>query len=162
MSKITVFMLSVTTMILACKNQEQPNTSSVAPTDPEKSVPSAQDWSSFDQKVGQLPSEAGFMQVPELQKRISALLKEDYERFKKDWNTETPLEMEDRILFTTGCQHSDCKANRYLLFFDLTDNNINIINFSFGRVRTWEEKAVIGLPSGYLKRFEEIREEQGL
>lgn len=162
MNNIVVFILSFLTLFSACKNQNQPQNTVKMDDKPRVEVQDYQDWSSFAEKVGMLPTEAGLMQVPELQKRISDLLKDDYPAFKKDWNVETPLEMEDRILFTTGCQQNDCKANRYLLYLDLTDNNINIFNFSYGRARSWEEKAIIGLPSGFLKKFEEIRQEQGL
>src|SRR5690606_36201116 len=121
-----------------------------------------EDWTVYEKMEGKLPEEAGLTKNQELQQRIKKMLGKDYSKFVSDWNTETPIVVEDRIIYISGCQKSDCKANRYLLFLDVIDNNINIINFSYGRVRSWEERSVIGLPSGHLKKYEEVREEQGL
>ncbi|MBK7525864.1 MAG: hypothetical protein IPI53_17490 [Saprospiraceae bacterium] len=90
------------------------------------------------------------------------MLKDEYTTFQKDWKVESPITIQDKILFTTGCQSGDCKANKYILIIDFMDNNINIINFKYGRVRSWEERAVIGLPDKLLAQFESIRKDQGL
>lgn len=160
MNKLLLLALSFV-LLFACKNekvkQDVPSEAKV-----EVEIEHKQDWSVFEKMEGTLPEKAGLTTNEELQKRIQKMLGKNYDEFKANWNTETPIVVEDRIIYISGCQKSDCKANRYLLFLDVIDNNINIINFSYGRVRSWEERSIIGLPEGHLKIYEEIRAEQGL
>ncbi|MBK8620404.1 MAG: hypothetical protein IPN79_01250 [Saprospiraceae bacterium] len=119
-------------------------------------------WATFEKEAGKKPSDVGLMKSAELQERIKSLLKDDYQRFQKDWNQETPLVIEDRIIFFTGCKADDCKANKYAIYLDVNDNNINIVNFTYGRAKSYAERYIIGLPAGLLKEYEAIRAFQGL
>ncbi|MFZ1704162.1 MAG: hypothetical protein WAT79_07435 [Saprospiraceae bacterium] len=121
-----------------------------------------EDWSIFEMMEGKNPSDIGLITLPGLQARIKSLLKKEYDSFQNDWNEETPLIVEDRILFFSGCQRGDCKANKYVVILDVVDNNINIINFKYGSVKSWEERSIIGLSSSLLEHFEKVRVEQGL
>ncbi len=130
----------------------------VQDTDLEKMV----SWTAFENAENNKPSDVSLMEANDLQSRIKAMLKDNYAEFQSDWKEETPIVIQDKILFTTGCQSGDCKANKYVLIVDFTDNNINIVNFKYGKVRSWEERAVIGLPDKLLQQFESIRKDQGL
>jgi hypothetical protein len=162
-----VYYLFFGLFFLACKNEAGPDSgvkqSENAVTDPVE-IPRGinEEWVTFENAAGKKPAEIGLMKSSSLQSRIKAMLKEEYEDFKNDWKEESPIMIEDRIILATGCQTGDCKANKYLLFLDVTDNNINIINFKYGRVRSWEERAIIGLPTKLLEQYESIRAEQGL
>lgn len=152
--------------IMSCKEsgENKPSEEQAKAEVPPKEYPRGvnESWAAFEKEVGKKPSEIGLMKSPELQERIKNLLKEDYERFQKDWNEETPLVVEDRIIFFTGCKSGDCKANKYAVYLDVNDNNINIVNFTFGRAKSYSERYIIGLPAGLLKEYEAIREIQGL
>lgn len=119
------------------------------------------EWKQFEITSGKKPAEVGLM-TTSLKKRLKNLLKHEYPSFEKDWNEETTIEISDNILFTSGCQAGDCFANKYILILDIADNNINVINFKYGSVRSWKERAVIGLPEKLLNLLEKIRKDQGL
>lgn len=119
------------------------------------------EWKNFESAVGKKPAEVGLLSAS-LKTRLKNLLKEEYAVFEKDWNEESVIDVTDRIIFTSGCQAGDCPANKYILILDVADNNINVINFKYGQVRSWEERAVIGLPDKLLEKYESIRKEQGL
>jgi hypothetical protein len=163
-----LLVLWIVTSLLACKNDknvsektgmnENVKDSIVQDTDLEKMV----SWTAFENAENNKPSDVSLMEANDLQSRIKAMLKDNYAEFQSDWKEETPIVIQDKILFTTGCQSGDCKANKYVLIVDFTDNNINIVNFKYGKVRSWEERAVIGLPDKLLQQFESIRKDQGL
>ena len=154
--------------VLSCK-QDNKVSGDAAPKESKSDSPEQDttinelvDWKSFETSENKKPSEVSLMEANGLKSRIKAMLKDNYAEFQNDWNEETPIMIQDKILFTTGCQKGDCKANKYILILDLMDNNINIVNFKYGRVRSWEERAVIGLPDRLLQQFELIRKDQGL
>ncbi|MBK6565968.1 MAG: hypothetical protein IPN49_16145 [Saprospiraceae bacterium] len=120
------------------------------------------DWTVYEGAENKKPAEVSLFEAKGLQTRLKSMLKDEYTTFQKDWKVESPIIIQDKILFTAGCQSGDCKANKYILIIDFMDNNINIINFKYGRVRSWEERAVIGLPDKLLAQFESIRKDQGL
>lgn len=162
-SSLTLFVIL---SLVSCKENAEKSTlaqetkAEVAPKEYPRGV--NESWAAIEKEVGKKPSEIGLMKSPELQERIKNMLKEDYERFQKDWNEETPLVVEDRIIFFTGCKSEDCKANKYAVYLDVNDNNINIVNFTFGRAKSYSERYIIGLPAELLKEYEAIRGIQGL
>jgi hypothetical protein len=163
--KNNVILLLIFVLVNGCKpssdSPEQTATVSEKEETPVLERGENAEWKQFESETGKKPAEVGLM-TPSLKSRLKNLLKDEYPAFEKDWNNESAIEISDRILFTSGCQAGDCAANKYILILDIGDNNINVINFKYGRVRSWEERAVIGLPEKLLNLFENIRKDQGL
>jgi len=101
---------------------------------------------------GQYPADVALLDNPLLASRLKALLGAHYADFRKYWNTETPIVVEDGVLSTTGCEEHNCAANQYVLQIDLKNNNINI--YHFGKdIQRYTEKGLITLPAGLAKEF---------
>ena len=94
---------------------------------------------------GQYPTEANFLDLPELRQRLSDLLGSRYADFRRYWQTETPIEVEDNVLSTTGCEQHNCAANQYILQIDLKHNNINVYHLGQD-IQSYLEKGKITLP----------------
>lgn len=101
---------------------------------------------------GQYPSDTHLFKEPYLQNRLINLLGKDQNDFFQFWEVETPVIIEDNILFTTGCQQHNCNANQFILIIDLAKDNINI--FRVGMImQEYEEKGTIKLPPKIEEEF---------
>lgn len=159
-----IYSFAIVFLFFSCKNETQKATE-ITPELVEKIVPEKgvnEEWAKFETAVGQLPSVVGLFDSADLNARLKQLMGEEYEILKRDWNEETPIFIEDRILFATGCKKDFCANNLYLLYLDILDNNINVVNFKDQITRSYEERAIIGLPAQLLEKFETIRKSQGL
>lgn len=153
-SILTVFVALL--LITSCNNQsdhDQPAdgvqeslTETEKPTPTEPLMP----LTSFN---GQYPMEVAFLDNPLIKNRIEKLMGADYADFRKYWNVETPIVVEDSVLSTTGCEEHNCAANLYDLQIDLKNDNINIYHFS-SEIKSYKEKGDIVLPNGLAKDFE--------
>lgn len=98
------------------------------------------------------PAEVGLFQNPQLTKRLAALLGNDYKMFTKLWEVETPILIEDNVLYTTGCEQHNCFANQFILIIDLEKDNINVYRLGLTPA-DYEEKGTIRLPKGIEAEF---------
>ena len=114
---------------------EKPAASSLAPT--------------LKKYVGKYPYEVKLLDNAELKSRLVKLLGPDFAAMKANWNVETPMEIEDGIFMASACQQHNCADNRYLLFVDLENDNINVLHIE-NRTQTYAEHGKIALP----KKFE--------
>ena len=103
----------------------------------------------------QYPSDAQLLDQPEIKNRLELLLGKDYDNFRKYWQTETPIKIEDNVLSTTGCEQHNCGANQYVLQIDLMHNNINVYHFG-QNIQSYLEKGPINLPPGLAQEFQSI------
>lgn len=106
--------------------------------------------------AGQYPSDVQLFDNDHLNNRIKAIMGPEYENFRKFWQTETPILMEDGVLFTTGCEQHNCAANQYILQVDLKADNVNVFHIHTG-VTSFVEKGHIHLPPGLAKEFSIIK-----
>lgn len=103
----------------------------------------------------QYPSDVRLLDQPEIKNRLELLLGKDYDNFRKYWQTETPIKIEENVLSTTGCEQHNCGANQYVLQIDLMYNNINVYHFG-QNIQSYLEKGPINLPAGLAKEFQSI------
>ncbi len=110
---------------------------------------------------GKTPTETKLFDTYALMPRFEKLLGKEFDTFKADWNTESPVEYDGEVVYFYGCKKDNCKENRYLILIDVTLNTINIYNFKGGSVRAYEEdKNVIGLNDKVADYFDKINKEQ--
>lgn len=105
--------------------------------------------------AGAYPSDVHFLDQPEIKQRIETLMGSQYSNLRKYWQTETPIEVEDSVLSTTGCEAHNCAANQFVLQIDLAHNNINVYHLGQG-IQSYLEKGPIILPPGLSKEFQTI------
>lgn len=108
--------------------------------------------STLKKSAGKYPYEIKLMENAELKARLSKLLGGDWADMKANWNVETPMEIEGRILMASACQAHNCAANNYVMFVDLDNDNINVFHIEENKgTKTYFERGKIALP----KKFEE-------
>lgn len=142
--------------ITSCNNEQQPQNVPNVPFDSLTAKPNPtpkENLMVLDSLNGQYPIEVKFLDNPLIKNRIEKLLGSDYSNFRKYWNVETPIVVEDNVLSTTGCEEHNCGGNQYILQIDLKNNNINIYHFS-SKVQAYKENGDIVLPPGIAKDFE--------
>jgi len=97
---------------------------------------------------GKYPYELKLLDDPELKSRLTKLLGVDFAAMKANWDVETPIEIENGILMTSGCEQHNCGGNMYYMFVDLERDNINVYHVENGE-RLYSEKGRIDLPKKF-------------
>ena len=108
----------------------------------------------FNALLGKYPTQIGLFQNEILASRLKNINRFDYEALVANWNTESPITMEDQIVHASGCKSHNCPSSGYELFIDLKNDNINIYHFRSNTMRVYTEKDWITLPSGFAKEIE--------
>lgn len=96
---------------------------------------------------GKYPKEVNLFGLNVLDDRLKQLMGAQYDTMIANWNTETPIQVEDSIIHTSGCKAHNCPANSYDLYIDLAGNNINIYNFRHDTLTFYAEKDSFALPA---------------
>ncbi len=97
---------------------------------------------------GKYPYELKLLEDPELKSRLQKLLGVDFAGMKANWNVETPIEIQNGILMTSGCQQHNCGGNIYYMFIDLEHDNINVYHVEKGK-QLYSENGRIDLPRSF-------------
>src|SRR5690554_6459629 len=98
------------------------------------------------------PAEVGLFQDVQLTSRLANLLGSDFSDFQKLWEVETPILIEDNVLYTTGCEQHNCFANQFILIIDLEKDNLNVYRLGLTPA-DYEEKGTIRHPKGIEAEF---------
>lgn len=93
---------------------------------------------------GKYPANIKLLDVPDLNARLKKLLGSQFASMKKYWNVESPIEIDNDVVMTSGCEAHNCGANRYLLFVDLKKDNLNVFHQDDGKY--YFENGAIKLP----------------
>lgn len=97
--------------------------------------------------VGKYPKEVDLFKLNILTSRLQQMMGAQYDSLVANWNTETPIQLEDSVIHTSGCRAHDCPGDSYDLYIDLADNNINVYNFQYDTLYFFAEKDSFSLPS---------------
>lgn len=96
--------------------------------------------------VGKYPKEVDLFNLNVVTSRLQQMMGAQYDSLIANWNTETPIQLEDSIIHTSGCKAHNCPADAYELYIDLTDDNINVYNFQNDTLYFFAEKDSFSLP----------------
>ena len=158
---LSIFALTAGFYFTSCNNIKDENSDQVEEMTQETTIHHESnevyklDVEKFSKYKNNYPAEVDFFQDENLSMRLAELLQDDYEDMKKYWNVETPIVIEDNILYTTGCEQHNCPANQFILIIDLEKDNINV--FRLGETSMeYEEKGTIRLPNEIEKEFQMI------
>lgn len=145
--KKSFFLLCITMMIITtCQHQQS------------GSKGQKEDLSALTSAVGKYPREVKLLENAVLSARLKTLLGEPtFQIMLREWNTETPIEMEGGILHTSGCQDNNCGEIGYHLFIDPVGDNINLFSFRNQEMMTYQEKGAISLPDSLAWDFEIVK-----
>lgn len=105
---------------------------------------------------GKYPYELKLLDNEEMRSRLQKLLGVDFAAMKANWSVETPIDIENGILMTSGCEKHNCGGNIYYMVVDLGRDNINVYHIKNGQ-QVYTEGPRIDLP----KKFaDEVESEQ--
>ncbi len=104
--------------------------------------------------IGKYPTQEKIFDNKYLAGRLKKIQRFNFDNMKRDWNTETPITIEDRIIHASGCKSNNCPSSGYELFIDLKNDNINIYHFRSNTLRVHTEKDWITLPKGFSNEIE--------
>jgi len=109
---------------------------------------------SLNDYIGKYPTQIKLFENEILASRLKNINRFDYNALVANWNTETPITIEDQIIHASGCKEHDCPSSGYELFIDLKNDNINIYHFRGNTLRVYTEKEWITLPKGFSDEIE--------
>jgi len=109
---------------------------------------------SLNDYIGEYPTQIKLFENEILASRLKKINRLDYDVLVANWNTETPITIEDDIVHSSGCKSHDCPSSGYELFIDLKNDNINIYHFRSNTLRVYTEKEWITLPKGFNDEIE--------
>ena len=105
--------------------------------------------------AGKYPDDVHLLDDPDLNIRLNKLMGKDFGPMKKYWNVESPIEIKQGKLKTTGCEQHNCGANLYVMFVDLENDNINVYHLNDeGSTTTYFEKGKIQLPPDFASEIQ--------
>lgn len=136
------------------ENKEEtlpPTVTGTLPNAPEPTLAGLKEYN------GQYPTDVHLLDNPALSARLKRLLGADYADFRKYWQTETPVVLEDDVLSATGCEEHNCGANQYILQVDLQNDNINVYHVG-NNLKSYQEKGPVTLPPGLAKEFQILQQ----
>jgi len=99
--------------------------------------------------VGKYPYEVKLLNNAELKGRLKNLLGKDFAAMDKYFDVQSPMEVVNDVLMTTGCESHNCGANQYLLFIDLKNDNINVFHVGDDGTKHYFEHGEISLPKKF-------------
>ncbi len=99
--------------------------------------------------IGKYPTQEHIFDNNYLKKRLKKIERFNYDNFVRDWNTETPISINNNIIHSSGCRAHKCPDSGYELFIDLKNDNINVYFFMGNTLRVYKEKGWIELPKSY-------------
>lgn len=151
---------------MSCQNKDQAEkvadsvaTETPAPTQDKEDNVAIPDFTDLEQYVGKKPTEVDLFSQYNLKERMIKLIGENgFNEMMTDWSLESPIKEDDRIVYFTGCNATNCPANRYFIMLDIADPNINIVNYRFKSSRSYEESSVIGMTDKLANAFEQFRD----
>lgn len=163
--KYVIFVYAISALLISCKDSDNStskesivseNTTAFSP----KSENSSSDFSYVASFVGQGAKQSGLLDIPVFKKRLVDLLQSEYNDMVAEWNDDITIQKEEEFYYFSGCDIDDCKKDYYFIVLDNTDNNINIHNFQYSRVKSYEEGAIIGFTEKISTQFDKIRQSQ--
>ncbi len=157
-----IFLISTCLLLISCNNNGNTNQASGADSVvtenvvnkhivPTTSLEFVEKWN------GKTAMDAGMFEDSTLEKRLEDLLGSEYSFFKENWNVQTPIEKEQNIYSASGCKQNDCSSYYSVVYFDVKNNNINVLIRRGIHSRLFTENGEIILPAKMKKNQSTIR-----
>lgn len=124
------------------ESKPSPTASPTAEATPDK----AELLDTLKKSKGKYPADIKLLDLGALNARLQKLLGKDFAAMKKNWNVETPMEVEGGVFMASGCEAHNCSSNHYLLFVDLNNDNINVFHLEDSGTKHYFESGEIKLP----------------
>ncbi len=175
MQKRNIQLLAFAALLLVaagCKGKKKPSdeAKNVAPkTEETQPVPVTESTGFTDhalmfllEEEGTYPKQSGLLQNEELKSRLEVLLGSEADSLLTFWNVETPVQVAENTIFTSGCQQHNCPAHQYVLVVDLFQNSINVYAFRHDVLYVYVEQDVLPLPATLNQQLETVKKNAGV
>ena len=129
----------------------RPSTTPASKPEPESTVDKPAFIALLKKSAGKYPSDIKLLENAEIKARLQKLLGKDWSDIKANFNVEIPNEIEDNIFKGEACQAHNCGDNRYIIYVDLGDGNINVFHIESGKTKKYLESGEIELPEKFAK-----------
>jgi hypothetical protein len=107
---------------------------------------------------GKYPYELKLLENKDFQTRLKKMMGDDFNVLKSHFDVQTPIEVVNGIVMTSGCQAHNC-GNIYYIFIDTTKDNLNVIHVEDEKVTNYFEKGRIKLPEKFASQIPDISEQ---
>jgi hypothetical protein len=108
--------------------------------------------------VGKTVTEAKLWRNKAFDTELRGLMGADYATMRKSWDIETPIKKFGDFLMMTGCEQHNCRDNQYVIFIDLGDGRINVVNIGKDTTREWNAYGEINLPPPFAEELAAMKE----
>lgn len=117
----------------------------------------------LDRYLNKMPTTSGLLKDPVLAARLKAMMGDArYQTLLQDWQTESPLSVEDGVYHTNGCQAHNCFDVDYHLFLDPATDDVNLYAFRDRKMEAFEDKRAIPLPEDLAGDFAAVKTNHGV
>lgn len=145
----------------ATKDRSNAKTNVIAPpysrSENAYSTASNSSLGNFMNDVGKTATEIKLWEHKEIGARLQKLMGADYAKMKKFWNVETPIKKFGDFIMMTGCEQRNCGDNKYLIFMDKSEGNINVVHIDKGKTKVWKEYGEIDLPPPFAEELAALK-----
>lgn len=157
--KKAFLILSTVVLLFGCKSQENNEQNEVENTIDHIITTNAKPGTSLDiikKWEGKTAREAGLFNDSVLVQRLQDLLGKEYMYFQENWNVQTPITEEKNIYTASGCKQHDCASYNSVVYFDVKNNNINVLIKRGPQFKLFTEKGPMDLPKEMKKEQQVI------
>ena len=124
----------------------KPSATPASKPEPESTVEKPAFIELLKKSAGKYPSDIKLIENAEIKARLQKLLGKDWPDMKAKFDVEMPNEIEENIFKGEACEAHNCGANRFIIFVDLGDGNINVFHIEDAKAKKYLENGEIKLP----------------
>ena len=135
-----VLVSALTVSVAACGSPERSEAPAApAPTaqSAPPAVPAATDWTSLNALVGQDPNASKLIEDSVVTPDLKALLGDKYETLRANMQTQSPLEREGSVLYTSGNKAHEGGVNAAYILIDPTQRGMEVGLWENGKLTTY-------------------------
>ena len=107
---------------------------------------------------GKYPYELKLLENKDFQARLKKIMGDDFNTLKSHFDVQTPIEVVNGVVMTSGCQAHNC-GNISYIFIDTTKDNLNVIHVEDEKVTNYFEKGRIKLPEKFASQIPDLADE---
>ncbi|WP_427792548.1 hypothetical protein [Brevundimonas diminuta] len=141
--RLSLISVAAVSLTLAACNQPEATPPADTPAAPVETAPAAtdaaaSDWSALNAQVGKYPNDTGLLENSPITADLKALLGNKYDVFAINMQTQSPLEKEGAILFTSGNKPHEGASSAAYLLIDTAAKGLEVGLWEGGKLTTYK------------------------
>lgn len=131
-----IALMVIVMSVASCKFNDSPKTEEVTTT-------TKLHTNILTENVEMYPRDIDLFGDNAVNKRIQALLSDQYETMLSNFNTQSAIVTDEGLYKVTGCKAHDCVGYLTTILYDAHNDNLNVIISIGGKVKVYAEKGPI-------------------